>query len=318
MAVLDALAAFGQWPLVSALLLPALRILYLLVLALWRSSKQCQRHHPPSPRGLPVIGNLHQLGALPHRSLHALARTHGPMMLLRLGRVPAVVVSTPELAREVMRTRDADCCSRPGSPGPRRLSYGLKNVAFAPYDDYWREMRKLFVVEMLRAKRVQSIWHARETQVDKMIGNLERAQGQPANLSEEIFAHVDAIIGMTAFGSVYGSEQFRHKKHFQHVLDEAMDMMASFSAEDFFPDAAGRLVDRLTGMAARRERCFRELDGFFQMVIDQHIDPARPRPPEQGGDDLVDVLIAVSKEQRDGVAFDQDNIKGMILVIKHV
>lgn len=64
-----------------------------------------------------------------------------------------------------MRTRDADCCSRPASPGPRRLSYGLKNVAFAPYDDYWREMRKLFVVEMLRAKRVQSIWHARETQV---------------------------------------------------------------------------------------------------------------------------------------------------------
>ncbi|TVT97632.1 hypothetical protein EJB05_57123, partial [Eragrostis curvula] len=288
MAVLDALAAFGQWPLVSALLLPALRILYLLVLALWRSSKQCQRHHPPSPRGLPVIGNLHQLGALPHRSLHALARTHGPMMLLRLGRVPAVVVSTPELAREVMRTRDADCCSRPGSPGPRRLSYGLKNVAFAPYDDYWREMRKLFVVEMLRAKRVQSIWHARETQVDKMIGNLERAQGQPANLSEEIFAHVDAIIGMTAFGSV-------------------------FSAEDFFPNAAGRLVDRLTGMAARRERCFRDLDGFFQMVIDQHLDPARPRPPEQGGGDLVDALIAVWKEQRDGVAFDQDNIKGMIL-----
>ncbi|KAK3124896.1 hypothetical protein QOZ80_7BG0595720 [Eleusine coracana subsp. coracana] len=145
-----------------------------------------------------------------------------------------------------------------------------------------------------------------------MIGNLKRAQGQPANLSEEIFAHVDAIIGMTAFGSVYGSEQFRHKKHFQHVLDEAMDMMASFSAEDFFPNAAGRLVDRLSGMEARRERCFHELDGFFQMVIDQHLDPARPRP-EQGGGDLVDALIAVWKEQKDCMAFDQENIKGMIL-----
>jgi 4-hydroxyphenylacetaldehyde oxime monooxygenase len=33
------------------------------------------------------------------------------------------------------------------------------------------------------------------------------------------------------------------------VLDDAMDVMASFSAEDFFPNAAGRL----TGFLALRQ-----------------------------------------------------------------
>ncbi|KAL5196998.1 hypothetical protein ABZP36_000510 [Zizania latifolia] len=161
-----------DWPTPLALLLLALPVLFFLYFTCRKTSERCPWRPPPSPPGLPLIGNLHQLGPLPHRSMHQLARDHGPVMLLRLGRVPAVVVSTPELAREVMRTRDADCCSRPGSPGPSRLSYGLKDVAFAPYGDYWREMRKLFVVEMLRAKRVQSIWDAREAH-DTFLGGVD-------------------------------------------------------------------------------------------------------------------------------------------------
>ncbi|EMS66720.1 Cytochrome P450 71A1 [Triticum urartu] len=48
---------------------------------------------PPSPPGLPIIGNLHQLGrGRPHRTLEALARRHGPLLLLRLGSVRAIVL----------------------------------------------------------------------------------------------------------------------------------------------------------------------------------------------------------------------------------
>ncbi|CAD6245111.1 unnamed protein product [Miscanthus lutarioriparius] len=61
---------------------------------------------PPSPRGLPLIGNLHQLGSLPHRSLRSLAAAHGPVMLIRLGQVPVVVVSSASAAREVLQAQD--------------------------------------------------------------------------------------------------------------------------------------------------------------------------------------------------------------------
>uniref|UniRef100_A0A0D9UYJ5 Cytochrome P450 n=1 Tax=Leersia perrieri TaxID=77586 RepID=A0A0D9UYJ5_9ORYZ len=52
-----------------------------------------RRRLPPSARGLPLIGHLHLLGALPHRALRRLAAAHGPVLLLRLGRVPVVLVS---------------------------------------------------------------------------------------------------------------------------------------------------------------------------------------------------------------------------------
>ncbi|TVU44159.1 hypothetical protein EJB05_03594, partial [Eragrostis curvula] len=301
-----------QWQLGLLALLPVM-LLSFAVLIRNRSTaaKNGGVRLPPGPAQVPVLGNLHQLGPLPHRSLRELARQHGPVMLLRLGTVPTVVVSSAEAAREVMKAHDVDCCSRPVSPGPKRMSYDLKNVAFAPYDEYWREMRKLFIVELLSMRRVKAAWYAREEQVDKLLGNLRRMGPKPVALNEHIFRLADGIIGTVAFGNIYGTERFAHKKQFQHVLDEAMDMMASFSAEDFFPNAAGRLVDRVTGLVARRERIFRDLDAFFEMVIDQHTDPKRPKP-ENGGD-LVDVLINLWKEHRGTLRFTREHVKGIIL-----
>ncbi|CAL4937102.1 unnamed protein product [Urochloa decumbens] len=306
--LVDLLPQQWQWQ------LPA-TALFLLVLPLLLATRGCvstksgQLRLPPGPRRLPVLGNMHQImGSLPHRSLWKMAQQHGPVMLLRLGSVPAVVVSSAAAAREVMKTHDADCCSRPDTPGARRLSYGHKDVGFAPYSEYWREMRKLFIVELLSMRRVQAAWYAREAQVDKLIGRLSSSGGKQVILEDHIFGLMDGIIGTVAFGNIYGTEQFAHKKHFHDVVEEAMGVLASFSAEDYFPNATGRLVDRLTGVVTRRERVFRELDAFFDMIIEQHLDASRAT----ANSNLVDVLIGLMKEHQGSLRFSRDHIKALL------
>uniref|UniRef100_A0A0E0KLK4 4-hydroxyphenylacetaldehyde oxime monooxygenase n=1 Tax=Oryza punctata TaxID=4537 RepID=A0A0E0KLK4_ORYPU len=286
-----------------------------LLLVIGRDTGRRRRHLrlPPGPARLPVLGNLLQLGALPHRSLRALARRHGPVMMLRLGTVPAVVVSSPEAAQEVLRTHDAGCCSRPASPGPMRLSYGYKDVAFAPYDGYGRAARRLFVAELFSAPHVQAAWHARQDQVEKLIGKLTKSESKPVELNDHIFSLTDGIIGAVAFGSIYGTERFAGRKRFHHLLDDVMDMLASFSAEDFFPNtAAGRLVDHLTGLVARRERVFQQLDAFFEMVIEQHLDSSTT--DSGGGGNLVDALIGLWKQgkQYGDLRFTREHVKAII------
>jgi len=108
------------WPLLPLLMAP---LLFLVLLSWRRKTKTAAaggglRRAPPGPRRqLPVLGNLLQIGGRPHRYFQAVARRHGPVVEVRLGRVRAVVVSSPEAAKEVLRTNDLHCCSRPDSPG---------------------------------------------------------------------------------------------------------------------------------------------------------------------------------------------------------
>ncbi|WVZ79676.1 hypothetical protein U9M48_027229 [Paspalum notatum var. saurae] len=301
-----------QWRLPATLVVAVALSLVSILLAWsrrWRRSRSSAALNlPPGPQTLPPLGNLHQIGALPHRSLCALARQHGSVMLLRLGSVPTVVVSSPEAARDVMKTHDVHCCSRPAMAGPRRLTYGYKDVAFAPYGGHVRDMRKLFVLELLSMRRVQAAWNAREAQVDKLIENLTRVGLNPVSLDEHIFNTVDGIIGTVVFGEIYGTEHF--KMQFVDMLNEAMDTLGSFSAEDFFPNAAGRFVDRLTGLVARRDSIFRRLDAFFDEVIDQHLNPTSNKLIGEGSSrsDLVQALIELCKDN----AFTHDHVKAML------
>src|SRR5512133_3078464 len=92
------------------------------VLLTKRRRKATAQRLPPGPWQLPVIGSLHHLaGKLPHRAMRDLARRHGPVMMLRLGEVPTLVVSSRDAAREVMRAHDAAFASRPLSATVRVL-----------------------------------------------------------------------------------------------------------------------------------------------------------------------------------------------------
>ncbi|CAN1257872.1 Cytochrome P450 76T24 [Linum perenne] len=61
---------------------------------------------PPGPARLPIIGNLHNVGEKPHKSLAELASVHGPLMSLKLGQVTTIVASSAEVAKEILHKHD--------------------------------------------------------------------------------------------------------------------------------------------------------------------------------------------------------------------
>ncbi|KAK1354939.1 Cytochrome P450, family 71, subfamily A, polypeptide 21 [Heracleum sosnowskyi] len=88
----------------------------LVFLYIWLStSKTTGKNLPPSPRKLPIIGNLHQVNQDPHISLRSLAKRYGPVMQLHFGSVPVLVVSSADAAKEIMKTHDLAFANRPNS-----------------------------------------------------------------------------------------------------------------------------------------------------------------------------------------------------------
>ncbi|GJX62155.1 cytochrome P450 [Tanacetum coccineum] len=92
---------------------------------------------PPGPPGLPIIGNLHQLDMSDLSDhLWRLSKRYGPLMSIRLGMVQTLVVSSAEMAKEVMKTNDLNFCTRPVLTGLKKISYDNKDIAFSPYSEY--------------------------------------------------------------------------------------------------------------------------------------------------------------------------------------
>ncbi|CAN6223001.1 unnamed protein product [Urochloa humidicola] len=304
-------------PLGSLLVVISLLLPLLYLLSRRRKERTLQdgrRRAPPGPpEQLPVLGNLLQIGSRPHRYFQAVARRYGPVVEVRLGRVRTVVVSSPEAAKEVLRTNDLHCCSRPDSPGPRMLSYDFLDVAFSPYSDYWRQMRKLFIIELVSMRRVQSFAYARAAEVDRLVASLAGSPpGTTVDLSEKLYALSDGIVGTVAFGKMYGSAQFE-RSSFQRVMDDTLRVLGSFTFEDFFPASRlARCADVLTGAAGRRRRIFGQIYRFFDSVIDKHLEPERLQAGVQ--EDMVDALVKMWREQDDeSVWLTRAHIKGILM-----
>ncbi|XVF19432.1 hypothetical protein REPUB_Repub11eG0110300 [Reevesia pubescens] len=279
-------------------------------------ARRHSKNLPPGPPKLPIIGNLHQLGPVIHRSLQQLSKKYGPIMLLQFGSMPTLVVSSADAARTILTTNDLDCCSRPLSTGTRRLSYNYLDVAFAPHGSHWREMRKLSNIEIFSAKRVQSFQFIREEEVALMIESISQSislssSETPVNISQRILCLTMDIICRVAFGKSLKDRELDNNK-LQQLIQEAFGIMGSFSASDFFP-YTGWIIDRITGLHGRLERNFHDLDHFYQKFIDDHLRTGRQK---QEGEDIIDVLLQINKYQTDtSLQITQDHIKAMLMDI---
>ncbi|XP_052481868.1 cytochrome P450 71A1-like [Gossypium raimondii] len=196
-----------------------LSLVLLFSLLIWlKPAKKKNLNLPPSPPKLPIIGNIHQLGMLPHRSLRDLSRNYGSLLLLQLG----------------PRTTAVDM-----------LFYNCGDMAFAPYGEFWRQVKKISVLELFSHRRVNSFQSVREEEVELLISKVRGAclKGESINLSEMLIS-VSSNIASRCILS-HKSEEEDGCSKFGQLGKKLLVLFTGFCIGDMFPYL--RWVDALTG-----------------------------------------------------------------------
>ncbi|MCD7455277.1 hypothetical protein HAX54_027652 [Datura stramonium] len=267
---------------------------------------------PPGPRKLPLIGNLHQLmGSLPHHTLTDMAKKYGPIMHLKFGEVPTIIVSSAEAAKEVMKKHDLIFSDRPKILVADIIGYNSTQITFSPYGDHWRQLRKICVAELLNVKRVQSFESIRQEEVKDLIKTISsNPRGATINLSQMIFMLTNNIISKAAFG-----RKLENQDEFITILRKIVDLAGGFDLTDTFPSL--KFLHPLTGAKATMEKIHHKIDKILESVVQEHKAARRiiSEKDKMHKEDLVDVLLRVQESGDLEVPIPTDTIKAVILTI---
>ncbi|XP_038895708.1 cytochrome P450 71A1-like [Benincasa hispida] len=290
-------------------------IFILLLLKLLPSKKQSP-NFPPSPPKLPVIGNLHQLGTLPHQSLASLSQKYGPLMLLKLGQTPTLVVSSAKMAREVMKTHDLIFSNRPKTRATNLLFYGCQDVGFAPYGENWRQAKKMCVLELFSLKRVESFQYIRDEEIDTLINRIHKAAncsvgggGEGLNLSQLFSQISNNIVSRCVMGKKFEDENGKSK--YGEVSRRTIELLSVFCVGDFFPSFGW--VDVIRGVVGEMKLVSKKMDEFYDMVIEEHITKSRSDEANDHKMDFVDIMLQLNnQDDMLDYHFTRDNLKGII------
>ncbi|KAI3876589.1 hypothetical protein MKW92_015620, partial [Papaver armeniacum] len=260
---------------------------------------------PPGPRRLPLIGNLHQLGNLTAQSLQKLSNKYGPLMFIQIGSVPALVISSTDVAKEVFRNHDIIFSGRPALYAAKKINYGCTDMTFSPYGEYWREIRKISILELLSPKRVASFRSVREEEVSIFIDLIRKSSASmvPINLTEMSFSIINDVICRTAFGKKFGQGGGKLRR----ILQVTQDLVAGAVTADIFPWI--NWIHKFDGVDSKIEDNFQQLDNFYESIIEEHLEPQRPIPEFE---DFVDVLLRLQKDPNQSISFGRDQIKGLL------
>ncbi|XVE69775.1 hypothetical protein DITRI_Ditri10aG0018000 [Diplodiscus trichospermus] len=170
-------------------------------------------------------------------------------------------------------------------------------------------MRKVCVVHIFNSNRVQLYRPIREDEVTRLIEKISKLSddSKPVNLSEAMMYLTSTIICRLGFGKRY-EEEGTERSRFHGLLNESQALFASFCISDYFPCMGW--VDRLSGFLSRLEKTFKELDNFYQELLDEHLDPNRSKPEQE---DIIDVLLQIWKDRYFTVDLTVDHIKAILM-----
>ncbi|KAL8116961.1 hypothetical protein AgCh_023223 [Apium graveolens] len=145
---------------------------------------------PPGPRGWPVIGNIFDIGTLPHRGLAALKQKYGPVVWLNLGPVKTMVILSAGAAEEFFKNHDLSFADRFNNHSMRSHDFYKSSMALGPYSSYWRTLKRICTVQLFSNRRINETVLIRQKCVDMMLSWIEKEVEKGASDGIEVIKFV--------------------------------------------------------------------------------------------------------------------------------
>ncbi|KAI3686710.1 hypothetical protein L1987_80400 [Smallanthus sonchifolius] len=199
---------------------------------------------PEAAGSWPIIGHLHLLAGsqVPHKLLGSMADKFGPIFTIKLGVHRVLVVNSSEMAKECLTTNDRVFASRPRAMATELMGYNYAIIGFAPFGPYWRQIRKIVVLELASHHRLQMLAQIRVSEVKSSIIDIYRNWERNKGSSERVMVDMkkwfgNLIVNMVVrmmFGNHFSPGE-QNRDQFQKAIERFVFLLGAFVPSDAIP-----------------------------------------------------------------------------------
>ncbi|CAI0403692.1 unnamed protein product [Linum tenue] len=231
--------------LVYLLLLP-LSITFLVVITLSRflsasaASKHCPLPLPPGPKRWPIIGNIPHMTRKVHITMSEFAKTHGPLISVKLGAQLIVVASSPAAAAEILKTHDRVFSARyVTKSSPFKIS-DIDRMAIvwaSNCNDSWKSLRGLCRTELFSGRAIESQAAVREKKVSKMVEFLASREAEMVDIGEIVLTTIfNSLCNLFFSADLLGLEDSKGKASgLKSHIWKLMELAIAPNIANFYP-----------------------------------------------------------------------------------
>ncbi|XP_016457209.1 trimethyltridecatetraene synthase-like [Nicotiana tabacum] len=268
---------------------------------------------PPGPKPWPIIGNLNLIGSIPRESLHNLSQKYGDLMHLKFGSRPVLIASSPEMAKEILKTHDAIFASRPALAAGKYLSFNYSDMSWAPYGAKWGQGRKIYITEIFNPKRLDSFKYIRVEEGRNLISHLFALSGKPIFLKDHLPQFTLCTISRMVMSGKYYCDKSESNdtivtlEKLQWMLEEWFILGGVVNIGDWIPWL--NWLD-LQGYVKRMKALEKTMVEFHNYVLEDHKAKAKENSHPT---DMVDVLLQLVDDPNLEVKLTTNHLMGLIL-----
>nr|WAW38269.1 CYP78A377 [Plumbago zeylanica] len=251
----------------------------------------------PGPVGLPFLGLVTIFTSLlTHRILASLARASDAtlnLMAFSIGTTRFIIASKPDTAKEILNS--PEFADRPVKESAYELLFH-RAMGFAPYGEYWRNLRRISSTHMFSPKRLARFGEFRKEIGEKMVRQIA-GLGAEKNHGGEVevrrvfhFGSLNNVM-MSVFGKRYDFTA-EDGKELEELVREGYELLGIFNWSDHFP-LLGWLD--IQGVRKRCRSLAERVNVFVGRILDDHKE-ARRRSRNGGASDSAVLLFSNSEE----------------------
>lgn len=221
--------------------------LFLLVLAqaflLITRRKGRTDKRPPGPAPVPIFGNLFQLGNNPHKSLTKLAKTHGPIMTLKLSQTTTVVFSSATLAKEILQKHDLAFCNRTIPDAVRALQHHEAGMPWMPVSTTWRNLRKICNLHIFASQKLDANQYLRHRKLQELLAEVHDSSriGGAIDIGQAAFKTTLNLMSNTVFSIDLADSTSDTALEFRELVQCIKEELGKPNLGDYFPSLFGNL-----------------------------------------------------------------------------